>query len=172
MSVFLQPIYTQTVGSGGVAGVTFNNVPQTFTDLKIVISSRGASANFTDVLPLGFNGIYNLSATWLQGYNGAASSDRVTTASAYGVYIREPSSTATASTFSNTEIYIPNYTSSNYKSFIVDDIEENNSSTNYYTRLGAGLIPTTSAITTLNFYISNGAIVQYSTFSVYGITKG
>ena len=167
----MQAIYTRTIGAGGVAGFTFNNIPQTYTDLKIVVSSRGAYSNPVDVLPLGFNGMYNLSATWLQGNSGSATSDRVTSGTSYGVFIREPAGTATSDTFSNTEIYIPNYTNSSFKSFIVDDSAENNSSTSYWIRLGAGLIQSNSPITSITFYISNGAIVQNSTFTLYGISR-
>ena len=42
MSVFLQPIYTQTVGSGGASSIAFNNIPQTFTDLLIKMSVRAS----------------------------------------------------------------------------------------------------------------------------------
>lgn len=167
----MQALFTQTIGAGGVSGVTFNNIPQTYTDLKIVISSRGAYSNPVDVLPLGFNGIYNLSATWVQGNSSSATSDRVTAATAYGVFVREPAATATSNTFSTTDIYIPNYTSSSFKSFIVDDTTDNNSSTNYWLRLGAGTIPANTPITSITFYISNGAIVQHSTFTLYGISR-
>jgi len=173
MSVFLQPIYTQTVGAGGSVGVTFNNIPQTFTDLKVVISARGAVGNFTDVLPLTINGNFNLGARWLDGYNGAASSASTTSAASYGLYVREPASTATSNTFGSAEIYIPNYANtSTFKSFTMDVVTENNSSTNYFTQLYGGLYPSTNAITSIGFLISNGAIVQHSTFTVYGITKG
>lgn len=170
MAVFMQPIYTQTVSSG-VGSVTFNNIPQGFTDLKLVVSSRGASANFTDVLPLAVNGSYNLSSTWMQSYNSGASSDRTVTANTYTTYIREPSSTATANTFSNTELYFPNYTSGSYKSFVINDTAENNSIGNAFVRIGAGLYSNTNPITSLSFTISNGAIVQNSTFSLYGISN-
>jgi aspartate/tyrosine/aromatic aminotransferase len=36
----ITPIYTQTVGSGGALSIAFNNIPQFYTDLKVVISGR------------------------------------------------------------------------------------------------------------------------------------
>jgi hypothetical protein len=167
----MQAIYTQTIGAGGVAGVTFNNIPQTYTDLKIIISARGASGNFTDVLPLTINGNYNLSVTHIQGYNNVTASFRSPSSASYGTYLREPASTATATTFSNTEIYIPNYSSSGFKSFIIDNTSENNSATDNYTLLGAGLYPYSNPVKSLGLLISNGAIVQNSTFTVYGIGR-
>lgn len=171
MSVFLQPIYTQTIASN-VASVTFNNIPQTFTDLKLVISSRGAAGNYTDVLPITINGNFNLSARWLEGTNATVGSSNATSAQNYAVYVREPASTATANTFSNVEMYIPSYTGSNFKSFIMDVASENSSSTNYHVQFYAGLYPSSSAITSIGFLVSNGAIVQHSTFTLYGITRG
>jgi hypothetical protein len=171
MSVFMQPLFTQTIGAGGASSVTFNNIPQGFTDLKVVVSSRGANANFTDVLPFAVNGSFNLSSTWLQGYNTAASSDRYTTAQTYNTYIREPAATATANTFSSTELYFPDYTSGNFKTIVIDDTAENVSSTNYFLRIGAAVYPSTSPITSLTFTISNAAIVQNATFSLYGISN-
>jgi hypothetical protein len=164
-------ISTQTVGAGGSVGITFSNIPQTYTDLKVMISARGATGNFTDVLPLTINGNFNLSARWIDGYNNAASSASATSAANYGVYVREPASTATANIFGNAEIYIPNYTGSTFKSFTMDIVSPNASSTNYFNQLYAGLYPSTNAITSIGFLISNGAIVQNSTFTLYGINK-
>jgi hypothetical protein len=48
MTIAMQPIYTQTVGSGGATSITFNSIPQTFTDLKLSISIRGADSALTE----------------------------------------------------------------------------------------------------------------------------
>ena len=40
MTIAMQPIYTQTVGAGGTTVISFNNIPQTFTDIQMVISAR------------------------------------------------------------------------------------------------------------------------------------
>ena len=39
MTIAMQPIYTQTIGATA-GGIVFNNIPQTFTDLKVVVSTR------------------------------------------------------------------------------------------------------------------------------------
>jgi hypothetical protein len=167
----MQAIYTQSIGAGGVAGVTFQNIPQTYTDLKIVISARGAYSNFTDILPLAINGNYNLSVTQIQQYNTIGSSFRSPSSASYGTYVREPAGTATTSTFSNTEIYIPNYASSGFKSFTMDVTSENNHASDCFNLLSAGLYPHSTPIKSFTFLISNGGIVQNSTFTVYGIGK-
>jgi hypothetical protein len=38
-------IDTVTVGSGGAASIEFTNIPQTYTDLQIVLSARSATSD-------------------------------------------------------------------------------------------------------------------------------
>ena len=170
MSVFLQPIYTQTVGSGGVGTVTFNNVPQTFTDLKLVVSSRSTTAAVYQNLDVNFNGnsASTFSSTRLRGTGSTTYSDRYTSASILVGFEINDAANATANTFSSIEYYIPNYTSSNFKQVIVDGIWENNATAAYQTML-AGLWRDTSAISSIAINGYNHA--QYSTFSLYGVLR-
>lgn len=178
MSVFLQPIYTQTVGSGGAASITFNNIPQTFTDLKITISGRGASnpnSLQADVLVTYINNsVANIySSTKLYGNGGAAYNGRISN-NPNTWNGSAPTSGATANTFGSAEMYIPNYTSSNSKQILFDSVAESNVSliTNEGQTLGAILFQSTSAITQLQFYTTSGNWAQHTTISLYGITKG
>ena len=126
MSVFLQPIYMQTVGAGGAGSVKFNNIPQNFTDLKVEISGRGASnpnSIQADVLVMYINNnVSNIyGATQLYGNGSGVYSNRIS--SQPNTFIgTAPSSGATANTFGNTEIYISNYSGSNSKQIIYDSI--------------------------------------------------
>jgi hypothetical protein len=165
---------TTTVGSGGVSSVTFSSIPQVYTDLVVKASIRTNVSGTVDYAPMAFNG----------GPTGTSYSDR----RVYGDYTAAYSlnssganslvnapvngGNSTANTFSNTEWYIPNYTSSAYKSISVDSVGEGNSaSANYnYTQLIAGLWANTSAITSINLSTYFGsAFVQYSTFTLYGV---
>lgn len=169
MAIFLQPIYTQTVGSGGAASITFNNIPQTFTDLKLVFSGRtNTSAADRDVPYINPNGDgSNGSNTRLYGIPTVATgSDR--SSQIYLGYVS--TATNTANTFGSQEVYIPNYTGSNYKSFIIDGVSEWNSSASGLTLI-AGLYRSTNALTSLTIYGGAGNWVQYSTFSLYGILR-
>jgi len=150
--------------SASAATVTFSSIPQTYTDLKLVYSVRGTYAGVGDDFNLYFNGTNtNRTGRFLYGTGAAAAS---TTATDHvGLY---PASTATASTFSNGEVYIPNYTSSNFKSISGDSVTENNAAT-AYTDLTASLWSATAAITSLTVYPMSGSFVQYSTFYLYGI---
>ena len=170
MSVFLQPIYTQTVGSGGAASITFNNIPQTFTDLSIVISGRSArSGQQADNLFVTFNGVTtNYSATGLQANGSSVSTSRYTSRYAS---LAVNAAGSTANTFSSHNIYIPNYTSSSLKSFLVNSVSENNA-TNAQSDLFAGLWSNTAAITSISLLPEVSTWVQNTTISIYGITRG
>jgi hypothetical protein len=92
------------------ASVTFANIPQTgYTDLKIVASVRGDAGSFPS-LRLTVNGATtNYSQRRLYGDGSTAASDSASGV-VYLVQDPVPSASETASTFSNTEYYIPNYT--------------------------------------------------------------
>ena len=159
-----------TVGSAGAASVTFNNIPQTgYTDLKIVASARHTGSVAQTYL-MKFNGATtSYSERSLEGTGSAVSSFSNVTSGA-SIYIGTIEGTNyTANTFNNTEIYIPNYASANYKSVSVDNVTENNA-TAAYSELVAGLWSNTAAITSVNFTVGgSNNFVQYSTFSLYGL---
>jgi hypothetical protein len=159
-------IASNTVGSGGAASVTFSSISATYTDLLLKSSTRqssgsvaygtlefnGSSANFT------YRSIEGDGAT-AGSFNGATAPFGVVTPSGY-----------TANTFSNIEFYIPNYASSNYKSYSSDSVTENNATASY-ADLVAGLWSNTAAITSIKMTPGAGNFVQYSTFYLYGISK-
>jgi hypothetical protein len=174
------PTYTliasNTVGAGGVASVTFNSIPQTgYTDLVVKASARTAGSFVAAEFRLTFNGdTSNYSWRRLQGNGSAASSDANTTYG--GVYNQlillgsNNANSSTANTFGNGEFYIPNYTSSNFKSISSDLVSENNA-TEAYATFVAGLWSNTAAITSLSLTSNGGNFVQYSTFTLYGISN-
>jgi len=167
MTIAMQPIYTQTVGAGGTTGVNFLNIPQTFTDLQIVVSMRTAfAANYQYIQVFFNNNGSNYSATSLNGSGTAVFTNRNTQIEAGAV-----SATATSNTFSSVSIYIPNYTSANFKSYIADGVTENNATAGYQS-LTAGLWRDTSAINRIDVSGAGQTIVQNSTVTLYGITKG
>ena len=171
MSVFLQPIYTQTVGSGGAASVTFNSIPQTFTDLKVVVSARSTNASVGASLyyTINGNGTNIYSETRLDGNGASATSARETIRGSAVSLNVIPGANATSNTFGNLEIYIPNYTSSNFKSVIMDGVSENNATTAYQ-ELGAQLIQLTSAISSITLSPDSN-FDQYTTITIYGILR-
>lgn len=175
MALVMTPIYTQTVGSGGAASVTFNNIPQFYTDLKVVISARDSytpspATNGVDSA-IYFNGTLgttNYSQTRLYGNGSGAGTDRGSNNATAGVALISGNG-ATANTFGTFEVYIPNYSGSNFKSFATEAVGENNNAT-AWTSLYAGLWRQTAAITSLTLSAQT-SYMQYSTFSLYGIIR-
>jgi hypothetical protein len=172
MTIAMQPIYTQTA-SGSAYIITFNNIPQTFTDLRIDISARSgtaAVANFIGVY-VGAYGGTSWSTTLIEGNGAAATSARFSN-SAHSLLATTSSANATANTYSSSSIYIPNYAGSNFKSILGDAVGENNGTTGFQ-EMYAGLFRSTSPITTISIFENSGSnFLNQSTFSLYGITKG
>jgi hypothetical protein len=158
---------TTTVGSGGTSSVTFSAIPQVYTDLLIKASARNTDSGST-YFTLTFNGnTSGYSGKRLEGNGSAASSgNNDVTNNIQPIYI--VSSTYTANTFSNNEIYIPNYASSNYKSLSSDNVSENNA-TSAFMNMTAHLWSNSSAVTSITLTSVAGNFVQYSTFTLYGV---
>ena len=160
---------TITVGEAGASSVTFNNIPQTgYTDLKIVCSARTVSSGPQANMLLTLNGTttaYYDKALAGNGSSASSFSDSNNSSMA-AAYVN--TSGTTTNTFGNYEVYIPNFTSSNYKSFSVDSVVENNATSAVAATLTAGLWQNTAAITSVSF-AGGSNFVQYSTFSLYGL---
>ena len=155
--------------NASAASVTFANIPQSgYTDLKVVMSARAddGSSSFIQA-EIRFNGSTGLvySNRTLRGNGSAAASTSGTSNNSIPLGFL-PATGTTANTFSNCEIYIPNYTSAANKSVSVDFVNENNA-TEAYAYLRAGLYANTAAITSITFDAAD--FVAGSTFSLYGL---
>ena len=158
-------IASVTVGSGGAASMAFSSIPGTYTDLCVLTSARTNRAFEVDGILVNFNGSSaNFTNRYIEGYGTSATSASGTT------YAGTASgNTSTSNTFGNSLLYIPNYTSANFKSFSVDGVGENNA-TNALLSLIAGLWSNTAAITSITLLPSIGtSFNQYSTATLYGI---
>ena len=165
-------VSTVTVGSGGAANIEFTSIPQTATDLFLVISARSNRASVNPDCYLQFN-------TTTTGYSGKNLIGSGSAASSYGYISGETTgiefyidgANATASTFGNAAIYMSNYSGSTNKSVSVDSVVENNA-TAADLRISAGLWANTAAITSIKLFRNATNFDQYSTASLYLITKG
>jgi len=159
-----------TVGAAGASSVSFNNIPQTgYTDLKLVYSTRVSGTGDRSML-LTFNGSttgYSYRALYGTG-SAAASGNASSQSNLWAGYSNSASDTN--NTFSNCEVYVPNFTSTNAKSVSIDGVWETNASANI-DLLSAGLwsIGTNVAITSVTFTPASGTLQQYSTFSLYAL---
>jgi hypothetical protein len=159
-----------TVGSGGAASIEFASIPQTFTDLVILISSRGTNPETNSSLSMTFNG--SGSGVNSRRLYGGGSGSGVSSNETFLMPGTQSAAGATSNTFGNNSVYIPNYTSSNAKSASVDAVNENNATAaNQF--INALLWTGTAAITSIQIdSTSAGDFVQHSTFTLYGITAG
>jgi len=162
-------IEAKTLASA-VASVTFSSIPQTYTDIKCVFSVRTDRSSFGSYCFVSFNGSSsNFSARFIGGDGSSAASG--TQSQLAGI---ETDANATANTFNNTELYVPNYISTtNAKSYSVDSVSENNGSTAFdYLVAGLWNPATQAAITSLGITAEAGAnFVSGSTFYLYGISN-
>jgi hypothetical protein len=165
-------IASVTVGSGGAASIDFTSIPGTYTDLLVKVSGRTAAAlGFTRLY---FNGSTSSFSSIILFATGSSAGSASYASDIRSGYINGTDSTS--STFSNNEIYIPNYASSNNKSVSIDSVTENNG-TAAYSLFSAGLWANTSAITSVKIDVNNNndgvasTFSQYTTATLYGIKK-
>jgi hypothetical protein len=165
----MQVIQHQELASAQ-SSITFSSIPQTFTDLVIVYSARSnrTGAN-VDTVRARFNGVttgYSYRA--LEGTGSGTSSFTSTTFNA-GICATD---SCTASTFGNSSLYIPNYTSGVAKSGSADGVSESNATAaNQF--LTASYSTAIAAITSIEIAPETGTqFNQYSSATLYGITKG
>lgn len=164
-------IASSTVGSGGTANIDFTSIPNTYTDLCLLLSMRSEEATYANDIRMTVNSNTNSIYRYKQlfGSGGTAGSTNSNGLLAYAKIALLPGTTTTSNTFCSTVVYIPNYTSSNHKSVSVDTVWEINSSSNYQLDLFSNLIETTSAISSISLYTPSYDIAQYSTAYLYGI---
>lgn len=169
----LSLVSTITVGAGGAASIEFTGIPQTGTDLYLVFSIR-TSRGSLDLMGAQLNGDTtsgNYVVRWLRGDGSSSSSDTRSTFS--GIYAGiAADSSQTANTFSNQSLYFPNYTASTTKTVSETSVDENNGTTAYM-GISANSWSGTAAISSIKLLSLNAStLLQYSTASLYTITKG
>lgn len=151
------------------ASIDFTSIPSGYTDLKLVVSVRGGRSSVdANELKVTFNGsTTSYSERTLRGSGSTVVSGSFTSAGIANVLTN--ATTSTANTFGSIEYYIPNYTSSNYKSVLIDSVSENNATAAYAT-LDAALWSNTSAITSIKIQDNDGNnLLQSTTATLYGV---
>lgn len=166
MAITYTAIATTTVGAGGAANITFSSIPGTYTDLVVLFSFRSTRSLDEDGMQISLNSsTANFSFRRLTGNGSTASSSNA----GNNTLGQLTAANTTASTFTNTFIYITNYTSSNNKSFSIDNVTEANA-TKAYAQLQASLWSDSSAITSIKLETdSSNNLAQYSSATLYGI---
>lgn len=157
------------VVSGSVGDIQFSNIPQSYTDLYVFASVAGRLTTGAD----GAMVIYTAtgqSSSLSDWKNLYSNSSGVSSASSAYPIVGTLQYNASTNTFSSTSIHIPNYTSSNQKTFISDSVTESNTGTAYQS-LNSLKINYTSPITFLGFGdgSAGGGFKVGSSISLYGI---
>jgi len=159
-------IASSTVGSGGSTNIGFTSIPSTYTDLCLEWSGRltstGSEANPWTATGITLNGTASSSQKQLFGTGSAVGSDL------NGSPIFVTDTNATSSTFSSGALYLPNYTSSNQKTMIIDVVTENNATASVCI-FWAGLFNVTSAVNSISLTGSSYTFAQYTTAYLYGV---
>jgi hypothetical protein len=157
-------IATQTLPSDQ-PNITFTSIPQNFTDLVLFISGRTDRALEGDGFSLRFNG--NQSGYSQRRLIGAGSGSPSSDTQLNSFFTT--ANNATANTFGNSSIYIPNYAGNANKSYSNDGVSENNAATSY-AGINAGVWANTDAINSITLTPEGGTVFRANTsVSLYGI---
>lgn len=147
----------------------WTNIPQTGKDLLVVVSARLNTTGPTEA-EIKLNGVQsNLSWRGLRGTGTVVGSSTNTNYSNMSYVAVIPGTGATTNTFSNFQVYVPNYTSSTVKTSSFEGVAENNASASQL-GIAAWNWNDTSAITSLAIVCSTGNMVVNSTASLYIIS--
>jgi len=165
--------------SSGANSYTKSSIPSSYDHLCFIASIRtDASGVYTDYCEFYLNNdstTSKYSQIYMNSGTGSMASSKTTSASATLGYGGEVcGASALADTFSTVKMWIPNYAdTSNYKQILGQIATPNNDSTNYRWNLylSSGLFLDTSAIDQFTYMVYGGSdnMVQYSSFTLYGI---
>ena len=156
----------------GATSIAFSAIPQTGQDLLVVLNARTTTAAAEDYLIMVVNStVTGYSGKWLYGTgSGTGTANQpygLTTSWHAGMAV---GASATANTFSNNSLYIPNYSATAAKSLSVDSVGENNATAATQSVFAGGLTAT-AAVTSLTITVQpSGAFVAGTTASLYTIS--
>ena len=149
------------------ANIEFSLIPQTFTDLVVLISGRSTGSSsvggaYAELRPN--SSTSGIASRALRGLGSGSAQSQPETI----LLVRINPSDYTASTFCNSSVYISNYAASTNKSFSSDAVTENNATESQQSLL-AGLWSNTAPITSFLLVPGSGNFASGTTVSLYGI---
>jgi hypothetical protein len=162
-------ISTTTVGSGGAANITFSSIPQTYTDLRLIMSVRTSDNSSGRWTQVSINGVTT------DMYCRALYTNNSGIGLAYGTgpyFALMNGAPDAANVFSNIVWDIAKYTSTTDAKIIASQSwAEDAGATGAFGTIGQlTWSPSTSAaITSLTISPDQGSFIQYSSISLYGI---
>lgn len=161
MAATYEPIATTTLGSAQ-SSYTFSSIPQTYTDLILIVSATNSIAGQSDFFQVGNGSVdtgSNYSYTGTAGDGSTASSYRATNGiRCYAGYMQ------TSSIYSSI-INFQNYSNTTiYKTILVRKGQSDS-----YVESIVNLWRSTSAINTIKIFPDSNNFASGSTFTLYGI---
>lgn len=161
--------HIEVTNPAGEASITFSLIPQTYTDLYLVASLRKDQPAGDAYAAINLNG--SSSGFNFRALYGSGSGSGNTFTGNPSTYFGEANYTAaTSGVFASLSAYFSNYTSSNYKTYSVDSVTENNATTAYQ-NINAGIWSNNAPISSITL-TGLGNFIQYSAATLYGITAG
>lgn len=162
------PIASQVVTSV-LGGITFNNIPQTFTHLQMRIKARGNDSGTIAFMNVGVNGDFystNYAQHAVLGDGASAASEGFPNVGGVaGLYA--PGASVTANVFSSTIVDLLDYTNTNkFKTF--RNLHGWDANGSGYIILNSGLWRNTAAVTSITAFNVNFAVG--SRVDLYGIS--
>lgn len=162
------PIATTTLSSTTTT-ITFSSIPQNYEHLQIRGIARIDGGGTAGSLRVNFNGDTagaNYYHQWVYSDGASAIND----GSTYGVILNLAGAGATASVFGAFVIDVFNYTDTNKTKVTraVGGIDNNGSG---YSGLSSTIWNSTNAISSVSLFGSIASLVQYTSFTLYGIKK-
>jgi len=153
--------------STGTNSISFTSIPQTYTDLNLLISVR---ASTSAELYLSINNNVGSGYRTLSMNGSAPSSFGFALYQTAKAYLGEAEySTMTADTFASASVYLPKYTGSTKKTLQTESGQTSQTGASLYWYINGSIYNSTSAIDNLQVYISAGNMIAGSTFYLYGI---
>jgi hypothetical protein len=166
-------LISSNVLASSAASVTFSAIPATFTDLVLRCSTRMTTGTFGE-FSVRFNSDSSAlySVTYLYTGGGTPSSYNQSSITDLNGILNTEGTSQTANTFSNNELYIPNYTASQSKPVSASNVAENNASAAYI-QVNAGLYRSNTAISSITILdnINGRDFAATSSFYLYGISN-
>ena len=164
-------IATQSVPAGsGSSSVTFSSIPNTYTDLIVKFSVRVERGVAMTPLWMRINSDTGTNYFMRLGYGNGSATDSLNYNLGYLITGYVNAASSTGAVYTNGEICITNYTSSNQKAISIDIASEQDA-TSAIVGFTAGIWTGASAVTSITFLEGNdnSNISQYSNFYLYGI---
>lgn len=168
----LVPIASQVL-TGNTATVTFSNIPQEFTDLRIVTFARTTFSNLSESLALQ----YNSDNSALYSAVSVVTADTIYHGKQSGatshIFSQVAANTAPTGTYSTTVTDIINYANTtSFKSTLTRHSCDYNNSGSSAVGWYAMLYRSTNAISSFAITSANGAnLMPGSTFTLYGVRR-